>query len=207
MNDDVTRILDAIERGDRQAASQLLPLVYDELRRLAGVRMKQERASHTLDPTALVHEAYMRLVGSEDANRWDNRGHFFAAAAEAMRRILVESARHRNRLKRGGGWKRVELDDRAIQVEGADDATLIALDEALTRLEQQDPKLAELVKLRYFAGMTVNQTAEVLGVSPRTVKRNWAFARAWLMREIDGPTPLDNPLKQSRRGEDESNQA
>ncbi len=199
MNDEVTRILDAIERGDRQAASQLLPLVYDELRRLAGIRMKQERSSHTLDPTALVHEAYMRLVGGEDADRWDNRGHFFAAAAEAMRRILVESARHRNRLKRGGGWKRVELDDRAVQVDKTDDATLIALDEALTRLEQQDPKLAELVKLRYFTGMTVDQTAEVLGVSPRTVKRNWAFARAWLMREIEGPLPVDQPAEESNR--------
>ena len=182
MSGDVTSILSAIEAGDRKAAGQLLPLVYDELRRLASRKMTQEKAGQTLQPTALVHESFLRLVGQEDHRQWDGRGHFFAAAAEAMRRILIESARRRGREKRGGNLVRCELnpDDAVI-----DPDTLLSLDEALTKLADHDAALAKLVELRYFTGLTIEETAEILGVSPRTTKRNWAYARAWLRREMD----------------------
>ncbi|QDS97868.1 ECF-type sigma factor [Adhaeretor mobilis] len=183
MNRDITRILSAIEQGDQAAASELLPLVYEELRRLAASRMKQERSGQTLQPTALVHEAFLRLVG-EDAKQWDGRGHFFAAAAEAMRRILIENARRKGRIKRGGELNRQDLDDNdlAVSPENVDD--LLALDEALTKLAEEDADLAKLVELRYFTGLTIEETAQVLEVSPRTTKRNWAYARAWLQREM-----------------------
>lgn len=179
---EVTQILHQIEAGDAAAARELLPLVYAELRRLAGARMKQEAAGQTLQPTALVHEAYLRLVGADQD--WKNRGHFFAAAAESMRRILIENARKRQSLKRGGGRLKFEISahDAAIDSVNADE--LLDLDAALTRLAQSEPELARLVELRYFAGMSVDETASALGVSARTVKRNWAFARAWLGREM-----------------------
>jgi RNA polymerase sigma factor (TIGR02999 family) len=181
---DVTRILSAIEQGDPQAAEQLLPLVYDELRKLATAKLAQETPGQTLQPTALVHEAYLRLVDVEKAQAWNSRGHFFAAAAEAMRRILVESARRKKRLKRGGDRARQSLDDLdPAAPEACDD--LLALDEALSQLGDSDPKAAELVKLRYFAGLTVAQAAEALGVSPRTADFLWAYARAWLLQKID----------------------
>lgn len=190
MSGDVTRILSAIEAGDRKAAGQLLPLVYDELRRLASRKMTQEKAGQTLQPTALVHEAFLRLVGQEDHRQWDGRGHFFAAAAEAMRRILIESARRRGREKRGGNLVRCELnpDDAVIDPDDAD--TLLSLDEALTKLADHDAELAKLVELRYFTGLKIDETAEILGVSPRTTKRNWAYARAWLRREMDAEGDL-----------------
>ncbi|GAB5439717.1 MAG: ECF-type sigma factor [Fuerstiella sp.] len=186
MSNDVTVILDAIEAGDRQAASRLLPLVYEELRRLAAKRMAQEGVAFTLQPTALVHEAFLRLVGEEDVGRWDNRGHFFAAAAEAMRRILIDAARRRKSQKRGGQWVRQELNKDPPVLCPDEPEALLALDEALTRLTEFDPELARLVKLRYFTGLTIEQTAEVLQVSPRTTRRNWTYARAWLKREMDG---------------------
>jgi RNA polymerase sigma factor (TIGR02999 family) len=177
---DVTRILSAIEAGDPHAATQLLPLVYDELRRLAAAQMAREQPGQTLDATALVHEAYLRLVGDQ---RFENRRHFFAAAAEAMRRILVENARRKKRLKRGGGRQRCELqgDDR---IERPPDDRLLDLHEALGQLAAAHPELAELVKLRYFAQFSVEQSAELLGLSPRTVKRNWVYASAWLRRAM-----------------------
>jgi RNA polymerase sigma factor (TIGR02999 family) len=185
---EVTQILNAIEQGDPQAAEQLLPLVYEELRKLAGQKLAQEKPGQTLQATALVHEAYLRLVGDQ---HFENRRHFLAAAAEAMRRILVENARRKGRLKGGGGWERREVreDDRITLP--ADDR-LLALDEALTQLAAVQPELAELVKLRYFAQMTVEETAELLGVSDRTVKRNWVYAGAWLRRamERDGGAQL-----------------
>ncbi|MDG2220959.1 MAG: ECF-type sigma factor [Rubripirellula sp.] len=185
MTSNVTQILSAIEAGDRQAANQLLPLVYDELRRLASQKMTQEKAGLTLQPTALVHEAFLRLVGEQDQRKWDGRGHFFAAAAEAMRRILIDSARRRNAEKRGGGMLRCELKDDDVALEAVDCETLLSLDEALTKLAQEDADLAKLVELRYFTGLTIEETAEILGVSSRTTKRNWAYARAWLKRAID----------------------
>jgi len=181
---DVTRILNAIEQGNAEAADELLPLVYEELRRLAGLKMSQELPGQTLQATALVHEAYIRLVGS-DAQSWDSRGHFFAAAAEAMRRILVENARRKRSLKSGGDRKRVAFTDAVVATENdpyADD--LIALDEALGKLSKKDKIKADLVKLRYFAGLTIEQTAESLGISTATAKRFWTYARAWLIREI-----------------------
>ena len=190
---DVTRILSAIEEGDQAAAAQLLPLVYDELRRLASNKMSQEKAGHTLQPTALVHEAFLRLTGNavegvagnQDHQKWDGRGHFFAAAAEAMRRILIESARRRSRDKRGGNLQRCELNAEDAVIDPDDVETLLSLDEALCRLSEHDADLAKLVELRYFTGLTIDETAEILGVSPRTTKRNWAYARAWLRREMD----------------------
>jgi RNA polymerase sigma factor (TIGR02999 family) len=177
---EVTRILSAIEQGDPHAAAQLLPLVYDELRRLAAAQMAREKPGQTLDATALVHEAYLRLVGDQ---RFENRRHFFAAAAEAMRRILVENARRKKRLKRGGGRQRCELqEDHRIGL--PPDDRLLDLDEALGQLAEAQPELAELVKLRYFAQLTVEQSAELLGLSPRTVKRNWVYASAWLRRAM-----------------------
>jgi RNA polymerase sigma factor (TIGR02999 family) len=185
MANDVTRILNAIERGDPHAADQLLPLVYDELRRLAARKMAREAPDHTLDATALVHEAYVRLVGPGEDRQWDSRGHFFAAAAEAMRRILIENARRKRSTKHGGGLARQELQESDAVVEPADHGKLLALDEALTKLACAEPEVARLVELRYFAGLTNDQAAMALGVSARTAKRHWAYARAWLRREMD----------------------
>jgi len=181
---DVTRILIAIEQGDARAADELLPLVYQELRYLAAQKLSREQPGQTLQATALVHEAYIRLVGVE-ARNWNSRGHFFSAAAEAMRRILIDIARRKKSLKYGGDRKRVDLDKAVLTNDNnvpADD--LIALDEALKKLSKKDKVKANLVKLRYFAGLTIEQTAEILGISPTTAKRYWAYARAWLLREI-----------------------
>ncbi|MDB5331633.1 MAG: hypothetical protein JWP03_2784 [Phycisphaerales bacterium] len=182
---DVTQLLNAIEHGDRQAAGQLLPLVYHELRALARQQLAREGPGHTLQPTALVHEAYLRLVGPGDEARWDSRGHFFAAAAEAMRRILVDAYRRKKADKRGGGADRadIELDHIATAAPSED---LIALDEALNRLAEQDPTKAELVKLRYFVGMTLPEAAKVLQISTTTADRYWAYAKAWLLRDMNG---------------------
>ena len=181
----VTRILSLIEKSDPQVADQLLPLVYDELRKLAAAKLAQERPVQTLEATALVHEAYLRLVGGEDAASWQNRGHFFAAAAEAMRRILVENARRKNRLKHGGDWDRVEVELAELPTRmKADD--LIALDEALEKLHQENPVKARLVTLRFFGGLTIEQASEVLNISRVTAFRYWTFARAWLHHEITG---------------------
>jgi len=186
---DVTRILSAIEQGDPTAAEQLLPLVYDELRKLAAQKMAQEAPGQTLQATALVHEAYIRLVDVEKAQHWKSRGHFFGAAAEAMRRILVSSARRRKSLKRGGDLQRIELEVAHL---GSDqqDHKLIALDEALTKLAKVASEKAELVKLRYFAGLTTREAAEAMGISTATADRYWAYARAWLQREME-PTGSD----------------
>ena len=179
---DATRILDSIGQGDPQAAAELFPLVYAELRRLAASKMAGEQPGHTLQPTALVHEAWLRLVG--DGNpRFDSRGHFFAAAAEAMRRILIEKARRKQSLKRGAGFERLELEQVDIAIHANDD-TLLVVDDALERLAKEDQQVAELVKLRFFAGMTNEEAAAALGVSVRTAKRHWTFARAWLYDEI-----------------------
>ena len=180
---DVTQLLAAIEQGDSQAASQLLPLVYDELRSLAAQKLENETPGQTLQPTALVHEAYLRLVGANGKTEWDNRGHFFAAAAEAMRRILVDKARRKRSQKRGGGLKRQGLDDLPASARELDD-NVLAVDEALSRLAQHDPIKAELVKLRFFAGFTQEEAAHLLGVSLATAERFWAYARAWLHQEI-----------------------
>ena len=184
---DVTQILGAIASGDRLASEQLLPLVYDELRKLARSQMEQEPAGLTLQPTALVHEAYLRLVGDSSGSdaKWDSRGHFFAAAALAMRRILVERARRHGRLKRGGDRRREILTDELASFEpvGVD---MVALDEALTKLEQQNPRVSQVVMLRYFAGLGVEDTAAALGIGPTTVKSEWNYARAWLHREMAG---------------------
>ena len=181
---DVTRLLAAIGDGDSQATAELFPLVYDELRRLARTRMAQERIEHTLQPTALVHEAYLRLIGNDDP-RWDGRSHFYAAAAEAMRRILIEHARRKAAIKHGGELHRVELDEFvAIDNERANE--LVALDEALVELEKHDPQAAQLVKLRYFAGLSHQEAAEALGISRRAADRLWALAKAWLYRQISG---------------------
>ncbi len=179
---DVTRILGAIEQGDARAADELLPLVYEELRRLATAKMSQEPPGQTLQATALVHEAYIRLVGSQDPN-WSGRTHFFAAAAEAMRRILIDNARRKQRLKRGGGQQKVGLTDAEPAIEGSSN-DLIALDEALARLAEMDKTKADLVKLRYFAGLTLEQAAGILNLPERTAKRYWAHARAWLYRQV-----------------------
>jgi RNA polymerase sigma factor (TIGR02999 family) len=182
---EVSHLLAAIDRGDPHAAEQLLPLVYDELRRLAARKLAHEAPGQTLTATALVHEAYLRLAGGGEGPRWDGRGHFFAAAAEAMRRILVESARRKRSLKRGGGLARQELDEaQVIAPEAPED--LLALDEALDKLAARAPAKAELVKLRYFAGLTIEQAAQALGISPATAERHWAYARAWLHQEITG---------------------
>jgi RNA polymerase sigma factor (TIGR02999 family) len=182
---DVTRILSAIELGDPTAAEQLLPLVYDELRRLAAQRLAGEAPGHTLQPTGLVHEAYLKLVGPDEQRSWNGRIHFFAAAAEAMRRILIDHARGKRRARRGGGRKRVELRDIEAVAETAGDE-LLALDEALARLQAVDPRRAELVRLRFFAGLTSEQAAELLGISRATADRHWAFARAWLYDAMSG---------------------
>lgn len=186
---DVTRVLDAMRAGDPQAANQLLPLVYDELRKLAAQKLAHEAPGQTLQPTALVHEAYLRLVGDQPAaqarEHWDHRGHFFAAAAEAMRRILVENARRKRRLKRGGDLVREEFDEALLAApEPRED--LVALDDALNKLATVDKTAAELVQLRYFTGVSIPEAAEILGVSKRTADRLWAYARAWLHQEIEG---------------------
>jgi RNA polymerase sigma factor (TIGR02999 family) len=180
---DVTRILSQIESGDPSAAEQLLPLVYNELRQLAAAKLAQETPGQTLQATALVHDAYLRLVDSHSTQHWDSRGHFFAAAAEAMRRILIDQARQKQTDRRGGGWQRWELSD-ADRVTVPISDELLDLDDALTRLSAVDPPAAELVKLRVFAGMTIDEAAALQGVSSRTAKRNWAYARAWLGREL-----------------------
>jgi RNA polymerase sigma factor (TIGR02999 family) len=183
---DVTRILAAVEAGDPKAAAELLPLVYDELRRLAAARLRAEPTGHTLQPTALVHEAYLRLVGGHPADGWDGRGHFFAAAAEAMRRILVEHARHKHSRKAGGGRGRLDLAD--VDPAGPEpNLDLVALDEALVRLERLDARKAQVVKLRFFAGLTGEEAARALGIAASTADADWAFARCWLRLEMDGP--------------------
>jgi RNA polymerase sigma factor (TIGR02999 family) len=191
---DVTQILNALEQGDPQAAEQLLPLVYDELRRLAAHRLTAEAPGQTLQATALVHEAYLRLVGQGDEQRWDSRRHFFAAAAEAMRRILVENVRRKRSLKRGGDRAREDFDEVQLAApEPVED--LLALDEALGKLAAKDPVKAELVKLRYFAGMTIEEAAAALGISNATAKRYWTYSRTWLYQEIAGEqgAPPDSP--------------
>jgi RNA polymerase sigma factor (TIGR02999 family) len=185
---EVTRILSAIEQGDSRAAEQLLPLVYDELRKLAAQRLAQDKPGQTLQATALVHEAYLRLVGADDPPQWDSRGHFFAAAAEAMRCILVENARRKKRHKRGGDRVRQPLDEDTIAApEPRED--LLTLDAALTRLAEVDRRAAELVQLRYFAGLSIPEAAEALGIAPRSADRLWAYARAWLHREMQDADP------------------
>jgi RNA polymerase sigma factor (TIGR02999 family) len=189
--DAITQVLNAIEHGDPHAAEQLLPLVYQELRKLAAERMAQERPGQTLQATALVHEAYLRLLGGEQTGNWDGRGHFFAAAAEAMRRILIDRARHKNSLKAGGGRRRVDLNeiDRTLD---EPDLELLALDDALRELEQKHPRKAAVVKLRFFAGLTTAQAAAALGVSTSTAENDWAYARSWLrlrMEAADGGQP------------------
>ena len=180
---EVTRILSDLAHGDAQAAAQLLPLVYDELRCLAAARLAAEPSGNTLQPTALVHEAYLRLVGPADEARWDNRGHFFAAAAEAMRRILVDAARRKRTEKHGGHHQRVELPDVAAAADVTDEQ-LLALDEALTRLAAEDPTAARVVELRHFAGLSIEDAAAVLGLSRATAYRHWTYARAWLRDAI-----------------------
>ena len=181
---DVTRILSAIEEGDPHAAEKLLPLVYDELRKLAAQQLAHEKPGQTLQATALVHEAYLRLVDAGETQRWNSRGHFFAAAAEAMRRILVDAARRRRSQKRGGPLERIELPDPPADARH-DPVDLLALDEALQRLEAQHPEKAQVVKLRFFAGCSLEDTAQLLGISRATVQRHWAYARAWLFGQLD----------------------
>lgn len=181
----VTAILAAAGRGDRLASEQLLPLVYEELHRLAVKKMAQEATGQTLQPTALVHEAYLRLVGGGDERGWDNRGHFYAAAAEAMRRILIEAARRKASLKRGGEQLRIEFSEQLPIAESHSHDSLLALDEALQKLESEDPDGFQIVMLRYFGGLTIEEAAAALGVSERTAKRHWSFARAWLQREME----------------------
>jgi RNA polymerase sigma factor (TIGR02999 family) len=195
---DVTRILSQIEQGDSLAANQLLPVVYDELRKLATVKLAQEKPGQTLQATALVHEAYLRLVANREQESgvggqvWNSRGHFFAAAAEAMRRIIVEQARHRGRLKRGGHRQRVDLDS-ACAIQEPPSLDILALDEALTKLAGIEPVKAELVKVRFFAGLTMPQAAEALGVSLATAERYWTFAKAWLYSELADEPPISDP--------------
>lgn len=180
---DVSQLLNAATRGDRQAAADLLPFVYDELRKLAAARLANESAGQTLQPTALVHEAYLRLIGPNI--EWDGRGHFFAAAAEAMRRILVDAARRKNAEKHGGGRHRQDAGELSLAApEPIED--LMALDDALNRLAEHDPVKAELVKLRYFAGLTIEQAADAIDISPATAKRYWTYSRAWLFRAMEG---------------------
>jgi len=183
----ITESLAAIDRGDPQAAEELLPLVYDHLRELASRKLRQEKPGQTLQPTALVHEAYLRIARGGNENSWKNRKHFFSAAAEAMRRILIESARRKQRQKRGGEHVRVELHDDHLAAPSPPEE-LLALDEALEQLGQEDPDKAELVKLRYFAGMSLEETAETLGISRTTAYRHWVYARAWLYRRIQTPS-------------------
>ena len=176
---EVTRVLSAIKESDPQAAERLLPLVYDELRKLAAVKLAQEKAGQTLQATALVHDAYLRLVDSEQPQNWNSRGHFFAAAAEAMRRILINRARDKGRKKRSGHWQEVDL-DRVLVADRASDDELVAIDDALQELAQKNAPCAELVKLRFFTGLTLDEAAAAMGIARRTANRYWAFARAWL---------------------------
>lgn len=176
---DVTRILSQIESGDPSAAEELLPLVYDELRKLAAAKLAHEKPGQTLQATALVHDAYIRLVDVEKAQHWNSRGHFFGAAAEAMRRILVENARGKARHKRGGDWNRIDLEELDL-VNAVTPEQLLGIDEAIEKLVTEDPLAGELVKLRYFAGLSLDQAAIALGISPATAYRHWAYARAWL---------------------------
>jgi RNA polymerase sigma factor (TIGR02999 family) len=182
---DVTQILSRIESGDPAAADELLPLVYDELRKLAAQKLVHEKPGQTLDATALVHEAYLRLVSVQPAQQWDSRGHFFSAAAEAMRRILVDNARRKIRTKHGGEWKRVNVESMS-EICISTDEDLLALDDALAKLAAEDHDSAEVVKLKYFAGLTIPQIAELLGINSRTVDRRWAYARSWLHQELGG---------------------
>jgi RNA polymerase sigma factor (TIGR02999 family) len=187
---EVTALLNTLPPDDPATAAQLLPLVYNDLRRLAAHRLAHEAPGHTFDPTALVHEAYLRLVGATPDQPWHNRGHFFAAAAEAMRRILVENARRKRRLKHGGGWARQRFEEAELQApEPRED--LLALDEALTQLAATDRAAADLVQLRYFGGLSIPDAAEILGISSRTADRLWAYARAWLYQHIKGAGPED----------------
>lgn len=180
---DVTQILSQIEQGDPAAAERLLPLVYDALRQLAAGRLASENPGHTLQPTALVHEAYLRLVDAEKVQSWNSRGHFYMAAAEAMRRILVENARRKQQVGRGGEHRRVPIENMDLAAD-APSAELLALDESLGRLEEHDAAASKLVKLRYFAGMTMAQAADALGISLRTAERNWTYARTWLRKDL-----------------------
>jgi RNA polymerase sigma factor (TIGR02999 family) len=182
---EVSQILDAVAGGDQQASAQLLPLVYAELRRLATTLLSQEAPGHTLQPTALVHEAYLRLVGADDERSWNSRGHFFGAAAEAMRRILVESARRKQRIKHGGELQRQELEEYDVPVTPPPEE-ILALDEALVRLAAEDAEAARIVDLHFFAGLSIDEAAEALGVSRATAYRQWAYARAWLRCELGG---------------------
>jgi RNA polymerase sigma factor (TIGR02999 family) len=180
---EVTRILAQIEGGDPAAAEELLPLIYDELRRLAALKLAHEKPGHSLEATALVHEAYVRLVDTDRASHWNSRGHFFVAAAESMRRILVEAARRKRRIAHGGQCQRIPFDDCEVAA-GAPSDDVLALDESLRRLEEHDPLAARLVNLRYFAGMTMPQAADALGIPLRTAERNWTYARTWLHRDL-----------------------
>ena len=188
---ETSQLLIAIEQGDPQAASKLLPLVYEELRQLAAQRLARELPGQTLDPTGLVHEAYLRLVGDNPKQAWNGRGHFFAAAAQAMRRILIEIARRKRRLRHGGDRERQPLDEAYPDARDADER-LLAVDEALDRLAEEDQAVAEVVKLRYFVGLTIEETADVLQISVRTVNRHWAYARAWLYRELKNSVNPDS---------------
>jgi RNA polymerase sigma factor (TIGR02999 family) len=187
---EVTRILSALEQGDPHAAEQLLPLVYDALRRLAAEQLAGEKPGQTLQATALVHEAYIRLIDVEKAQHWDGRGHFFAAAAQAMRRILIDNARRKQADKHGGGWQRLDLLDAELAVDSTGDE-LFAVDEALSLLAAREPVVARLVELRFFAGLTLEEAAEALGISQRTAYRHWAYARAWLRRHLDRAAERD----------------
>lgn len=189
-NPRIASLLEAARDGDAHASDELLPLLYDELRKLARARMARERPGDSLRPTGLVHEAYLRLIGPDGGATWHNRGHFFAAAAEAMRRILIERARDRGRLKRGSDPRRTTLDEGAFAVE-VDPEQLLDLDRALARLDEQDAEMAAVVKMRYFAGMTVEETAAALELSPRSVNRHWTAARAWLRAELGGSAPSE----------------
>jgi RNA polymerase sigma factor (TIGR02999 family) len=196
---DVTRILSAIEQGDPSAAEQLLPLVYDELRQLAAQKLAQEKPGQTLQATALVHEAYLRLVDVDKAQHWDSARHFFAAAAEAMRRILIESARHKRAEKHGGQRQCISIDDVDAPAESRP-TDLLALDEALNKLAAEDPVKAQLVTLRYFGGMSVQQAADVLGISRATADRYWSYARTWLFCELGGGQDSDSPSGKKSSG-------
>jgi RNA polymerase sigma factor (TIGR02999 family) len=187
---EVTRILSAIEEGDPHAAEQLLPLVYEELRKLAAQKLAQEKPGQTLEATALVHEAYLRMVDLDTPQSWNSRNHFFAAAAEAMRRILVENARRKRRLKHGGGRQRQEVHSDIVAAPEPDEA-ILAVDAALAKLAERDALKARLIELRYFAGLTGDQAAEILGISPSSADRHWVFARAWLRREIAAGQPAE----------------
>jgi RNA polymerase sigma factor (TIGR02999 family) len=189
---EISQVLERIGKGEPSAADALLPLVYEELRKLAAQKMAQENPGQTLQPTALVHEAYLRLVDVEQGQRWDGRGHFFAAAAEAMRRILVERARRKKAVKHGGGRQHLDAETVAIAAPETDE-DLVAIDEALDRLAALDPVKAELVKLRYFAGLTIEESAEALGISCATAKRYWTYSRVWLFEQVSGGTTSENP--------------